>query len=93
MPEETYAAAKTGATGAITPEQPSPPAEPAHPAHPAEAAQPSRPGEPPRADRPAGLPLFHISELVGAGREALITHEGQTYRLRITSNRKLILTK
>jgi hemin uptake protein HemP len=40
-----------------------------------------------------GLPLFHISELVGAGREALITHEGQTYRLRITSNRKLILTK
>jgi len=46
-----------------------------------------------RADRPMGLPLFHISELVGAGREALITHEGQTYRLRITSNRKLILTK
>jgi hemin uptake protein HemP len=75
MPEETYAAAKTGATGAITPERPSPA------------------GEPPRADRPAGLPLFHISELVGAGREALITHEGQTYRLRITSNRKLILTK
>lgn len=45
------------------------------------------------ADRPTGLPLFHISELVGAGREALISHEGQTYRLRITSNRKLILTK
>jgi hemin uptake protein HemP len=45
------------------------------------------------ADRPVGLPLFHITELVGAGREALISHEGQTYRLRITSNRKLILTK
>jgi hemin uptake protein HemP len=45
------------------------------------------------AERPTGLPLFHISELVGAGREALITHEGQTYHLRITSNRKLILTK
>jgi hemin uptake protein HemP len=40
-----------------------------------------------------GTPVFHISELVGAGREALIRHEGQTYRLRITSNRKLILTK
>jgi hemin uptake protein HemP len=40
-----------------------------------------------------GIPVFHISELVGAGREALIRHEGQTYRLRITSNRKLILTK
>jgi hemin uptake protein HemP len=46
-----------------------------------------------RADHSVGLPLFHISELVGAGREALIRHEGQTYRLRITSNRKLILTK
>jgi hemin uptake protein HemP len=40
-----------------------------------------------------GVPVFHISELVGAGRQALIRHEGQTYHLRVTSNRKLILTK
>ncbi|MCW1842566.1 hemin uptake protein HemP [Prosthecomicrobium hirschii] len=45
----------------------------------------------PEADR--GLPTFDSRELVGIGREAVILHEGQAYRLRITSNRKLILTK
>ena len=41
-------------------------------------------GEPPR---------FKVSELLVGRREAILEHEGQEYRLRITANRKLILTK
>lgn len=52
----------------------------------------------PRADRtsetgPEPLPVYTVAELVGDGREAVLIHDGQAYRLRITSNRKLILTK
>jgi hemin uptake protein HemP len=36
---------------------------------------------------------FHISELVGEGKETTIIHAGERYRLRITSKNKLILTK
>jgi hemin uptake protein HemP len=32
-------------------------------------------------------------ELLGTAREAVIEHGGEEYRLRITSNQKLILTK
>ncbi len=41
----------------------------------------------------AATPVVDIADIVGAGREAHILHDGQIYRLRITSNRKLILTK
>lgn len=34
-----------------------------------------------------------VSELLGGGREAILEHAGQDYRLRITANGKLILTK
>jgi hemin uptake protein HemP len=34
-----------------------------------------------------------VSELLGGGREAILEHDGQEYRLRITANGKLILTK
>jgi hemin uptake protein HemP len=34
-----------------------------------------------------------VSDLLGEGREAILEHGGQEYRLRITSNGKLILTK
>ena len=34
-----------------------------------------------------------LRDLLNGGREAIILHEGQEYRLRITSNAKLILTK
>src|SRR6185436_10027712 len=34
-----------------------------------------------------------VSELLGGGREAILEHHGQEYRLRITQNGKLILTK
>ena len=50
-----------------------------------------RPAEP----RPAGepSPRFKVSELLGKAREAILVHGGEEYRLRITSNGKLILTK
>lgn len=51
------------------------------------------PPEAPRQAAEAGIPVWDIEHLVGGGREAFIRHEGQTYRLRITANRKLILTK
>lgn len=52
----------------------------------------------PRADRtsesgPEPLPVYAVADLVGDGREAVLIHDGQAYRLRITANRKLILTK
>ena len=34
-----------------------------------------------------------VSELLRGGREAILEHHGQDYRLRITQNGKLILTK
>jgi hemin uptake protein HemP len=34
-----------------------------------------------------------VSDLIGGGREAVLLHDGEEYRLRLTSNGKLILTK
>lgn len=34
-----------------------------------------------------------IAELMGGQNEIIIVHDGETYRLRITGNNKLILTK
>ena len=34
-----------------------------------------------------------VSDLLGGGREAVLLHGGDEYRLRLTSNGKLILTK
>jgi hemin uptake protein HemP len=34
-----------------------------------------------------------VAELLQGGREAILVHDGQDYRLRITANGKLILTK
>ena len=34
-----------------------------------------------------------VSELLAGEREAVLEHDGQDYRLRITANGKLILTK
>jgi hemin uptake protein HemP len=45
----------------------------------------SRTNEPPRR--------LKVSELLDGRREAILEHEGQEYRLRITANRKLILIK
>ena len=34
-----------------------------------------------------------VSEILAGGREAVLLHDGDEYRLRLTSNGKLILTK
>ena len=43
---------------------------------------------------PAGQPpRVKVSELLAGAREAILEHDGQDYRLRITASGKLILTK
>ena len=55
--------------------------------------RPQSPLLPPRA-APASLQAeFDSRELMRGGREVLIRHAGQTYRLRHTRNDKLILVK
>jgi hemin uptake protein HemP len=38
-------------------------------------------------------PVFDLRELLKGGREAIIVHGRERYRLRVTANDKLILTK
>jgi len=44
---------------------------------------------------PAAKPVKRIAvrDLLDGGREAVLLHDGDEYRLRLTSNGKLILTK
>ena len=46
-----------------------------------------------KTDPPAAPPLLHSRQLFGAGREILIEHQGEIYRLQLTRNGKLILIK
>ena len=39
------------------------------------------------------LPMLHSNHLFSMGREIRILHEGEEYRLRLTRNNRLILTK
>ena len=39
------------------------------------------------------LPILHSNHLFSMGREIRILHEGEEYRLRLTRNNRLILTK
>ena len=48
--------------------------------------------EPPKAGRVQPVRL-QASELLSGHREVILEHDGQEYRLRLTSNGKLILTK
>lgn len=41
----------------------------------------------------AGLRRLSVAELLAGDREVILDHDGQDYRLRITANGKLILTK
>jgi hemin uptake protein HemP len=43
--------------------------------------------------RPASPRQVAVSTILGAEREVLLIHNGEAYRLRITANNKLILTK
>jgi hemin uptake protein HemP len=54
---------------------------------------PESPPPPPPPPDAAKTPVFHVRELIGGGREVIILHAGERYRLRITANDKLILTK
>jgi hemin uptake protein HemP len=58
-----------------------------HPGSPSATAQ--------RTPAPAGLPKaeFDSQDLMRGGREVLIRHAGQVYRLQHTRNDKLILVK
>lgn len=46
--------------------------------------------------KPDRAPLakeIDVASLVGTGREVVLLHRGERYRLRVTANGKLILTK
>jgi hemin uptake protein HemP len=55
----------------------------------------SRQGQPsdPASSQTPEIRQLSVADLLGGAKEAILEHEGQLYRLRITSNRKLILTK
>jgi hemin uptake protein HemP len=44
-------------------------------------------------DVPVGQPVFTTEQLFGSTNEIAIVHQGQTYRLRITRQGKLVLNK
>lgn len=44
-------------------------------------------------DRHHALPMLHSNNLFALGREIRIMHAGEEYRLRLTRNNRLILTK
>lgn len=44
-------------------------------------------------DEAQGIPRINASELLASAREIILIHKDNQYRLRITSNDKLILTK
>lgn len=48
------------------------------------ASSPNLPPEPPR---------YAVQAILGDQREAILIHNGEPYRLRVTANNKLILTK
>lgn len=53
------------------------------------------PAPPPdsKGDRPTPAKEVEVASLIGAGREVVLLHRGERYRLRVTANGKLILTK
>ena len=52
-----------------------------------------RTNPPPVSVDAAQTPVFDVRDLLGGGREVIIIHAGERYRLRVTANDKLILTK
>lgn len=46
-----------------------------------------------KGEKPAPAKEIDVVALVGSGREVVLLHRGERYRLRITANGKLILTK
>lgn len=54
---------------------------------------PDRPPSEPLTRTATDAPVWRSQQLLNGSREILITHEEETYRLRLTRNGKLILTK
>jgi hemin uptake protein HemP len=57
-----------------------------------------RPGKSPADAAPEAAntpqtPVIQVQELLAGGREAIMVHAGERYRLRVTAKNKLILTK
>nr|WP_279306540.1 hemin uptake protein HemP [Microvirga solisilvae] len=46
-----------------------------------------------KGDRAASTKEVDVASLIGTGREVVLLHRGERYRLRVTANGKLILTK
>jgi hemin uptake protein HemP len=51
------------------------------------------PSELPPTAQPAGIRRVQLSAILGSDREIIICHRNEEYRLRLTSNNKLLLTK
>ncbi|WP_244610718.1 hemin uptake protein HemP [Microvirga pakistanensis] len=45
-----------------------------------------------KGDKPSPREI-DVASLIGTGREVVLLHRGERYRLRVTANGKLILTK
>jgi hemin uptake protein HemP len=58
----------------------------------AETDKPEPPASAPKA-QPPSVPVIALPDLLAGGREAIIVHAGERYRLRVTAKDKLILTK
>ncbi|MCB8819318.1 hemin uptake protein HemP [Microvirga rosea] len=47
----------------------------------------------PKGDRTREAKEIEVASLIGSEREVVLLHRGERYRLRVTANGKLILTK
>jgi hemin uptake protein HemP len=56
-------------------------------------SSPSDPSSPPAADNASAPRIVSSEELLAGGRELLIQHGAERYRLRLTASNKLILVK
>ena len=48
---------------------------------------------PPATANASSTPVLDVRDLLAGGKEVIIIHAGERYRLRVTANDKLILTK
>ncbi|SCY47642.1 hemin uptake protein HemP [Microvirga guangxiensis] len=55
--------------------------------------QPPHPPSDSKDDRLNPMREIDVASLIGSGREVVLIHRGERYRLRVTANGKLILTK
>ena len=62
-------------------------------ASPEPAPSPVRSSREAGVETPPTVPTVEVTAILGTGREAVILHKGERYRLRVTANDKLILTK